>query len=130
MRRDSQRGFSLLELMIVLAIILIISAITIPSFLRARQNAYEASAAGFLHTMQTEQIAYRTTHGHYATSFNQLPGLVGSPGNEASAGGVGDSQVTEGQNLAGSFVTSAPTGAPTSTIISSSYIFTLTTVSD
>ena len=39
---------------------MILGAISIPNLLRARQSAYEASAAGFLHTVQTEQIAYRT----------------------------------------------------------------------
>ncbi|MGH9522581.1 MAG: type IV pilin protein, partial [Terriglobales bacterium] len=74
MKRRIQRGFSLLELMIVLAIILVISVMAVPSYLRARQAAYEASAVGFAHSVQADQVAYRATHGTYATSFSQLPG--------------------------------------------------------
>src|SRR3954468_7444484 len=82
MRRNSQSGFSLLELMIVIAIITVISAIAIPNLLRARQHAYEASAAGFMHSVQADQLAYRTTHGTYASSFSQLTSVVaGATGN-------------------------------------------------
>jgi len=54
MRRRSQRGITLVELVIAITIIMILGAISIPNLLRARQSAYEASAAGFLHTVQTE----------------------------------------------------------------------------
>lgn len=130
MIRRSQRGFSLLELMIVVSIILIISAVTVPNLLRARQNAYEVSAVGFLHTMQTEQITYRTTHGSYATSFSQLPGLVGTPVSAESAGGLGGLQDNPGGSAPGVLGSTAPPAAPTSTIIRNSYIFTLTTVNN
>lgn len=129
MIRHSHRGFSLLELMVVVAIIMILGAIAIPNFFRARQNAYEASAAGFLHTLQTEQIAYRASNGSYATSFSQLPGLGGTPVDPSSAGGAGGPQGNQGGSGAGGYATST-SGAPTSTIIRDSYIFTLTSVND
>jgi prepilin-type N-terminal cleavage/methylation domain-containing protein len=120
MIRHSQRGFSLLELMIVVAIILIISAIAIPNFFRARQNAYEASAAGFLHTLQAEQLSYRTTTGAYAKSFSELPGLGGTPASSDPGGGAAG-------GASGGSLTS---GGPTSSIIRNSYIFTLTPGND
>jgi len=52
------RGFSLIELLIVVAIILIIAAIAIPNLLRARISANEASATGSLRTINTAEVSY------------------------------------------------------------------------
>ena len=66
MKRD--RGFSLLELLIVVAIILIIGTIAAPSFLRARQTANENSAVGNLRSLHTAQITYgQSNNGVYGT---------------------------------------------------------------
>ncbi len=56
------RGFSLIELLIVVAIILIIAAIAIPNLLRARIAANEASAAASVRKMSTAEIAYNTSY--------------------------------------------------------------------
>src|SRR5437762_8415760 len=58
----SNRGFSLLELLIVVAIILIIATIAIPSLLRSRQAAQESSAVAQVRTVNTAEVTYLSSN--------------------------------------------------------------------
>src|SRR3954469_7171696 len=58
-----QKGFSLIELLIVVAIILIIAATAIPNLLRSRMAANEASAVGSIRTINTSEVTYASTYG-------------------------------------------------------------------
>jgi type IV pilus assembly protein PilA len=71
--KNKQKGFSLIELLIVVAIILIIAAIAIPNLLRAKMAANEASAVASMRTYNTSIVAYQTTYGtDPSTGFAQL----------------------------------------------------------
>jgi type IV pilus assembly protein PilA len=73
-----QKGFSLIELLIVVAIILIIAAIAIPNLLRAKLAANEASAVGSLRTLNTASVNYFTSWGvQYPTSMAVMGGPTG-----------------------------------------------------
>jgi type IV pilus assembly protein PilA len=71
--KNKQKGFSLIELLIVVAIILIIAAIAIPNLLRSRMAANEASAVGSLRTLNTAAVTYSTTYGiGYPTTLAKM----------------------------------------------------------
>src|SRR5450759_49882 len=70
--RNKQKGFSLIELLIVVAIILIIAAIAIPNLLRSKMAANEASAVATLRTLNTASILYSTTYGGFEPNLASL----------------------------------------------------------
>lgn len=62
--RRPERGFSLIELLIAVAVILIIAAIAIPNFMRSRVAANESAAASYLRAINSASVAYSTTYGN------------------------------------------------------------------
>ena len=95
----NNRGFSLLELLIVVAIILIIATIAIPSLLRSRQSANETAAVANLRTMNTAEVTYASGTGG---TFGRIADLV--------TAGLLDARFSEGGTISGYTLTSAAAG--------------------
>ena len=111
-----QKGFSLIELLIVVAIILIIAAIAIPNLLRARIAANEASAVASVRTLNTAQISYNSAYPTvgFAGTMGAMGGTSCSPPSSTSACLI-DTQLASGTKSGYSFSLAGVSGTPAST---------------
>ncbi len=113
-----QKGFSLIELLIVVAIILIIAAIAIPNFLHSRMLTNEASAVGSLHNIESAEVAYASTYPTFgfAPDLNTLgPGPI-----------AGNTTPTSTNAILLDSVLGCPTGVGTTPCTKSGYNFYIT----
>jgi type IV pilus assembly protein PilA len=122
-KRRFENGFSLIELLIVIAIILIILAVALPKLTKARTFAQEMAAVKAISTLHTEQSQYYSQYGQYATSLAQLgpptSGTASANGadlidKELAAGEKGNFKFTLQPSQTGYTITAVPTQFGTS----------------
>jgi len=116
MQREKQRGFSLIELLIVVAIILIIASIAIPNLLAARRQANEAAAAGAIRAINTAQISYSSNYPTvgFASTLGALGVTNGAPPSPSSDCLI-DNQIASGTKNGYTFTLAGVSGTPAAT---------------
>lgn len=123
-RRLADQGFSLIELLIVVAIILIIAAIAIPNLLQAKIATDEASAAESVRQIATAQIAYAAAYPTvgYAPSLVNLGGPAANCAPSSATGCFVDSVVSGGSKSGYQLFSAgfAPGGGANTTFVASS----------
>jgi type IV pilus assembly protein PilA len=94
----SQRGFSLLELLMAMAVMITVAAIAVPHLLRARMSANETAAVGSVRTLQDAQMAYSISHPDqgYSCSLEEL-GPASSGGASLTRADLIDNQLMTGK---------------------------------
>jgi prepilin-type N-terminal cleavage/methylation domain-containing protein len=91
--RNREKGFSLIELLVVVAIIMVIVAMALPRITNIRMSANETSAAVSLRTLNTACVTYQTLYGSYPPSLSSLgPGTA----QNASSADVIDANLASG----------------------------------
>jgi type IV pilus assembly protein PilA len=110
-RRTQQRGFSLIELLIVIAIILIILSIALPQMSKSRMHAQEMAAIKTLNTINTTEIQYQSQFGKFATTIAQLGPPPSGGGEGPEAAGLISGNLASGTSSGYNFtVTQTPSG--------------------
>jgi len=91
-----ERGFSLVELLIVITVIMILAAIAVPSVIKQIMSAHELAAVAEIQSINKGQLQYYSTYGRYATSLTELgPPASGAEGPAAS--GILPKVLTDGK---------------------------------
>jgi type IV pilus assembly protein PilA len=108
-RPHRQKGFSLIELLIVVSIILILITIAVPKFTHAQMYTRETAAIQAIKAIHTAEVQFQSQYGRYAVSLTELgPPASGAP--NASAADLIGSDLANGEKQGYKFTVSAVTG--------------------
>jgi len=115
-RNRRQNGFSLIELLIVIAIILIIVTVALPKLNKARMYAQETAALKAIQTINTAQVQYNSTFGRFAQSLTELGPPTSGNANASAADLIG-SDLAAGEKQGYRYtLTGTPTGYTVSAV--------------
>ena len=87
---NRRRGFSLIELLIVISIILIIITVAVPKFQKAQMGARELGAIKAIQTLHQAQVQYQSQFGRYACTLKETGPSVSGPASPSAADLIGD----------------------------------------
>src|ERR1700687_1967721 len=116
--QENQRGFSLIELLIVVTIILIIAAIAIPKVLSAKIQTNEAAAVVTLHTLNATALMYSNSYGTFPHQLSDMGPAGGSSGRCSSAADRIDSTLSSGVKAGYKFALTVTGTDPAGNVIS------------
>jgi type IV pilus assembly protein PilA len=112
-----EKGFSLIELLIVVTIILIISAIAIPNLMHSKMQANEAAAVVTLQTLNSTAVMYSNSYGSFPHSLSNL-GPSGSPGASSAGADLIDSGLATGVKSGYKFTLTVMATDPAGNVVS------------